>query len=135
MSDEALPEKDPDQIVLEFLDALPATIREPVLFKCCFGVEASGFAELAFDDKVSILEKYLHDARGSRSYRCAQLIGVLEVVLEPPASTAEMPLWERHLAAAREAFSELRRTVLAPSVLARWQDALSAQRPWIEDAQ
>jgi hypothetical protein len=135
MSDDPRPEKDPDQIVLEFLDALPATIREPVLFKCCFGVEASGFVEFAIENKITILEKYLHDARGSRSYRCAQLIGVVEVVLEPPASTAERPLWERHLAAAREAFSDLRRTVLHPSVLARWQDTLSAERPWIEDAQ
>jgi hypothetical protein len=136
MSTEPPPDQAPDQIVLDFLAGLPATVREPVLFKCCFGVEASGFAELAFDDKLAILEKFLRDPGSSRSYRCAQLIGVIEVILEPgPPATAERPLMERHLAAARESFRQLRQDVLSPGALAAWQDLLSPERPWIEDAE
>jgi len=136
MPSDAYPDGTPDEVLLQFLDALPATIREPVLFKCCFGAEASGFAELALEDKLTILEKFLHDAGSSTSYRCAQLIGVIEVILEGPANPKdEMPLSERHLAHARETFIELRRSALSPKALSIWQDRLSAQNPWVEDAE
>ena len=92
MPGEAQPERSPDQVVLDFLDTLPTTIREQVLFKCCFGVEAADFADLALEDRLTILEKFLRDPSFSTSYRCAQLIGVVEMVLEPPASKAEKPL-------------------------------------------
>jgi hypothetical protein len=134
MPDEPLAERYPDQIVLDFLDTLPATIREQVLFKCCFGLEAANFADLALEDRLAILEEFLHDPRGSTSYRCAQLIGVVEMVLEPPASTPKKPLSERHLEAARDRFAELRQDVLSPRALAVWQDRLAADRPWLEDA-
>lgn len=135
MRDKVEFEPTPDQIVLDFLDALPATIREQVLFKCCFGVEAADFADLALEDRLAILEKFLRDPSFSTSYRCAQLIGVVEMVLEPPASKARKPMMERHLEAARDRFAVLRQDALSPKALAEWQDLLSAEHPWIEDAE
>jgi hypothetical protein len=135
MPGEPQPDRSPDQVVLDFLDVLPTTIREQVLFKCCFGVEAADFADLALEDRLAILDKFLRDPGFSTSYRCAQLIGVVEMVLEPPASKAKKPLMERHLEAARDRFAELRRDLLSPQALAAWQDQLSAEHPWIEDAE
>jgi hypothetical protein len=136
MPAETAPEGDPDEILLAFLDALPATIREPVLFKCCFGVEASGFAELALEDKLSILEHFLRRPGSSHSYRCAQLIGVIEVILVGPANPKDdRPLGERHLAQARDAFMLLRQGPLGAEALSAWQDRLAAENPWVEDAE
>ena len=127
---------DPDTVLLAFLDALPATIREPVLFKCCFGVEASGFAELALEDKLTILEQFMRKPGSSHSYRCAQLVGVIEVILVGPANPKDdRPLGERHLAQARETFMALRQGPLSADALSAWQDRLAAENPWVEDAE
>jgi hypothetical protein len=136
MHSEFDPDQTPDTILLAFLDALPATIREPTLFKCCFGAEASGFAELALEDKLTILDQYIHKPGYSHSYRCAQLIGVIEVILVGPANPRDdMPLSERHLAQARETFTALRQGPLSPTALSAWQDQLAAENPWVEDAE
>jgi hypothetical protein len=133
---ETTPGGDPDEVLLAFLDGLPATIREPVLFKCCFGVEASGFAELALDDKLTIIERFVRKPGSSHSYRCAQLIGVIEVILVGPANPKDdRPLGDRHLAQARETFTVLRQGPLGAEALSAWQDRLSAQKPWVEDAE
>ena len=130
------PDGDPDEVLLAFLDALPATIREPVLFKCCFGVEASGFAELALEDKLSIIERFVRKPGSSHSYRCAQLIGVIEVILVGPANPRDdRPLGERHLAQARDTFAALRQGPLGAAALSAWQDRLAAENPWVEDAE
>lgn len=136
MSAETSPAADPDEVLLTFLDALPATIREPVLFKCCFGLEASGFAELALEDKLSILERFIRKPGSSHSYRCAQLVGVVEVILVGPANPKDdRPLGERHLAQARETFMTLRQGPLSAEELSAWQDRLAAVNPWVEDAE
>jgi hypothetical protein len=128
--------ENPDEVLLAFLDALPATVREPVLFKCCFGVEAGGFAELALEDRLTILDQFIHKPGNSHSYRCAQLIGVIEVILVGPANPRDdMPLGERHLTQAREQFMALRLGPLSPKALSEWQDKLAAENPWVEDAE
>jgi hypothetical protein len=136
MHSEFNPDQTPDQVLLAFLDALPATIREPVLFKCCFGTEASGFAELALEDRLTILDQFIHKPGNSHSYRCAQLLGVIEVILVGPANPRDdRPLSERHLAQARETFMALRQGPLSAEALSAWQDQLAAENPWVEDAE
>ncbi|BAV45284.1 Peptidase M23B [Mesorhizobium loti] len=130
----------PDERLIEFLDGLPVTIRDGVLFRCCFGLEAGDFAELGTIDNLTILKVFLDEHPRHRGYRCAQLIGVLEIVLVPPKGNEELnqkiyeetgheafrdaairaPLNERHFELARQQFAELRRTSLSPEVLSLW---------------
>jgi hypothetical protein len=86
---------------------------------------------------------------GSRAYKCAQIIGVVELVLEPDEYDQEKENWElyeetgveffrdaamrqplvkRHALAAYEEFHKLRQGVLSAQGLRRWRKFLQLCR-------
>jgi len=66
----------PGEIILDFLDRLPVTIKNNVLTLCWFGMGNDDLVSLNKDDKLGELRTILDGA-------CARLIAVLELVLEP----------------------------------------------------
>lgn len=137
---------EPNEILLDFLGKLPATIKDSVLFQCCFGMQIFDLTALVGGDYLTELRKLLNEYDdASRAYKCAQLIGVVELVLEPDVTDLEklnqelyeetggeafrniamrQPLSKRHSELARKEFQELRQVALSAQALHMWQELL-----------
>ena len=134
---------DPKAVILEFLGALPITIREHVLAVCLMGFSAYPMDRDAPDllELVSALMRA--DPPVIEGYKCAMVASTIEVALaksgfdhakmygELNAQTgsktfstlaAQLPLKERHSDAARATFAKLRRGPLSPLALRRWSE-------------
>jgi hypothetical protein len=140
----------PDERLLDFLQRLPATIKETVIFQCCFGMDITDLVTLSKENQIDELREVLDLPGRSRAYVCAQAIGVLELVLEPDEVNLEkpnqalyqetgvetfrdialrQPFARRHWQAARKQFRKLRQGDLSPQALRRWQLLLSVPSP------
>jgi|SRR5208282_2485118 len=137
---------EPDEVLLDFLAKLPITIKEAVLFQSCFGMQIFDLMVLGERDYLNELRKLLNDYDdASRAFKCAQLIGVVELVLEPDVTDLEQlnqelydetgveefrdaamrqPLSKRHYEIARKEFYELRQAALNAQALRMWQNFL-----------
>jgi hypothetical protein len=138
----------PDEFLLDFLDSLPVTIRDNVLYMVCFNAEITeDLTVLLTVDKMETLRGFLDDDNARKACRCAQLIGIVEMALEPAWKNAQevqelyeetqvaairdlalrTPLYERHQAQARARFSELRQNILSAQSLSAWHRLLSVE--------
>lgn len=137
---------EPDEVLLDFLAKLPATIKDSVLFGVCFGMQIFDLASLHQGDYIGALRNLLDEYDdASRAYKCAQIIGVVELVLEPDEADLEKlnrelyeetgaklfcdaamrePLSRRHSEIAYKEFHELRQAALNAQALRMWQNFL-----------
>jgi hypothetical protein len=144
-----LSDRSPDTILLHFIERLPTTIREVVLARCC-----QAFNRLQLEQRQDLFATFraivvAHDPE-MRAYTCAQMIAVLELVLQHehaaahselaerleragrPAGSLDLrtPLAQKHWQAAREEFFALRRDALAVDAVHRMiVDAPEGRRP------
>jgi hypothetical protein len=126
----------PDDALLEFVEALPATVKDVILARCCM---AFGRLQPVPRQNLSATFRAIVQAGGppQAAYTCAQMIAVLELVLcspEAPLPAAwheagaaqrlhnidmQSPLTQKHWDAAREEFSQMRVTLLHARSLQR----------------
>ncbi len=126
-----------------FIGGLPDTIRSSVLYQCAFGMDIVDLMVLQDEiETIKALRELLDVPAPTSIYRTAQLIGVLEYILEPPLDDLEklntelfeetgeiglrdaallQPLAQRHKEAARKRFIELRQGVLSVRHLRAWR--------------
>ena len=128
-----------DEVLLEFLDGLPATIREQVLASICIQSElVEGFS--APDDWLSPIKEHLNCVGITNAGRLVRLVGLTEVCLftSPHSERINKEMYEkfgnpvfqeialrtalvtRHMNKSREKFKRLRSIELRPEALWRW---------------
>jgi hypothetical protein len=138
------PGTEPDEVVLDFLATLPATIKEAVMAGC---IIAFGLSRLdPQQNRLADLREYIKDGSAlRRPYQCAMLIGAIELTLEHDEGDEEYyqqlwthgiedfrnialraPLRDKHYQTAHKAFSELREGKISPRTLYIWQGFLMA---------
>ena len=136
----------PDETLFRFLDNLPDATKERTLFLVCWGMGIRDLMEIGRRDYVNQLKELIDDEPSEyRPYKCAQIIGVLELVLQPDDMDLEQfnlriyeehgikefrdaalrqPLERQHREDALEEFRKLRRDDLSPQALRMWQTLL-----------
>jgi len=136
----------PDETLFSFLDGLSDDIKEGILFQVCWGMGIRDFLELARRDYINQLRGMLEDEKPKdRPYKCAQIVGVLELVLQPHEMDLEQfnlriyeetgfrafrdvalrqPLAQQQCEDALEEFRKLRKDALSPQALHMWQTLL-----------
>jgi hypothetical protein len=131
----------PRDVLIDFLGALPTTIKENVLALCLMAFDAYPYGDPSLD--LLALVPATLDARypALAGHRCAMLSAVIEVALAEEAHSqgefytqmakeddaeifakmaAQAPLKERHSERARRQFAELRDGPLSPRALRAW---------------
>jgi hypothetical protein len=126
----------PDDALLDFVDELPATVKDLILARCCMA-----FGRLQPVPRQDLSATFRAIVRAGdavqAAYTCAQMVAVLELVLCSPdaplpaawheAAAAQRlynidmqsPLTRKHWEAAHEGFSRLRATLLHSQSLRR----------------
>jgi hypothetical protein len=137
---------EPNEVLLKFLDELPATIKETVLFHCKFAISDRTLTGIAPDSSKMVQQFLAGERKGpDLAYNCAMLVGVLEMILvNEPGEIEELntrlfeetgfeefrqialrqPLADKHREAAYVRFQELRKRDLSGPVLHLWSKYL-----------
>jgi hypothetical protein len=140
----------PRDLILAYLGEVPITIREWLQAMCLIVFDALPMdPDMRSEDYMPLIEGLLSADAPFEAYKVAMMAAVIETALvernideeefyrglaERTGSpffakmSVQAPLKERHLAAARTQFAELRAGPLSPTALRLWSDTSMAKR-------